>query len=127
MLVQLPTPQELQPWIEKLEAAPGSVVLIAVEQPEVCNFARCTCAWLSREERQAIRRALEVCRRKRLKESMQDTKPIDPSTGEPIPNPKPDPNLPDDWPPKPPRDPGAQGVSLKASFRAGVPHLKIGE
>jgi hypothetical protein len=33
--------------------------------------------------------------------SMQDNKPIDPSTGEPIPNPKPDPNLPDDWPPKP--------------------------
>ena len=31
---------------------------------------------------------------------MQDDKPIDPSTGEPIPNPKPDPNLPDDWPPK---------------------------
>jgi hypothetical protein len=38
--------------------------------------------------------------------SMQDNKPIDPSTGEPIPNPKPDPSLPDDWPPKPPRDRG---------------------
>ncbi len=33
---------------------------------------------------------------------MQANKPIDPGTGEPIPNPKPDPRIPDDWPPKPP-------------------------
>ena len=36
---------------------------------------------------------------------MQDTKPIDPGTGEPIPNPKPDPRIADDWPPKPPKPP----------------------
>jgi hypothetical protein len=67
MIVQLPAPQDLAPWIEKLEAAPGSVVLIAVEQPEVCNFARCTAAWLSREERTVLRRALERCRKQREK------------------------------------------------------------
>ena len=65
MIVQLPTPRDLAPWIEKLEAAPGSVVLIAVEQPEVCNYARCTAAWLSREERQTLKAALERARRKR--------------------------------------------------------------
>ena len=62
---ELPGPHELAPWIEKLEAHPGSVVLIAIEQPETCNFARCTAAWLSREERKAIRAALERCRRQR--------------------------------------------------------------
>ena len=65
MIVQLPTPQDLAPWIQKLEAVPGSVVLIAVEQPEVCNFARCTAAWLSREERKTLKTALEKARRKR--------------------------------------------------------------
>jgi hypothetical protein len=65
MIVQLPTPQELAPWIQKLESAPGSVVLIAVEQPEVCNFARCTAAWLSKEERKDLKAALEKARRKR--------------------------------------------------------------
>jgi uncharacterized membrane protein len=49
----------------KLEAAPGSVVLIAVEQPELCNFARCTAAWLSQEDRQALKTALEKARKKR--------------------------------------------------------------
>ena len=60
MIVQLPTPQDLAPWIEKPEGHPGSVVLIAVEQPETCNFAACTAAWLSREERKVLRRALEA-------------------------------------------------------------------
>jgi hypothetical protein len=67
MLVQIPAAHELQPWIQKLEAHPRSVVLIAVEQPQVCNLARATCAWLSREERKALRRALESCRGKREK------------------------------------------------------------
>jgi hypothetical protein len=67
MIVNLPTPQELAPWIQKLETHSGSVVLIAVELPEVCNFARATCASLSREERQAVRRALERCHKQRQK------------------------------------------------------------
>ena len=60
------TPQELQPALEKLEAHPGSVILVAVESAEArCNFCRVTWAWLSREERKALRRPLEGCRRKR--------------------------------------------------------------
>ena len=102
VIVNLPTPQDLAPWIEKLEGNPGSVVLIAVEQPKVCNFARCTAVWLSREEGKTLKAAPEKARSRRTK-LMQETKPIDPSTGEPIPNPKPDPRIPDDWPPKPPR------------------------
>jgi hypothetical protein len=47
---QLPGPTELAPYLQKMEAAPGSVILIAIEQPGTCNFARCTAAWLSRGE-----------------------------------------------------------------------------
>jgi hypothetical protein len=64
---KLPGPIELGPCLEKLDRHPGSVVLIAVELPEVCNFTRCTWAWLSREERKALRRALEAARKKREK------------------------------------------------------------
>jgi hypothetical protein len=38
-----PTPQELRPALEKLEAGPGAVILIAVESAEArCNFCRVT-------------------------------------------------------------------------------------
>ena len=108
---KLPGPAELAPWIEKLEAAPGSIVLVAIEVPEVCNFARATCVWLSREERKTLKAALERFRRNRKKANntfMQDntttpTPPTIPGTDYPLPTTKPDPNIPDDWPPKPPR------------------------
>ena len=32
---------ELQPHLERLEANPGSIVLLAIEKPQVWNFARC--------------------------------------------------------------------------------------
>jgi hypothetical protein len=60
-------PGELAPYLQKLEGHPGSVILIAIEVPEVCNFARTTCAWLSAGERKALKSALEACRRKREK------------------------------------------------------------
>jgi hypothetical protein len=61
----LPTTADLQSQLERLEANSGSVVIIAIEQPEVCNFTRCTWAWLSRTERQSLRAALEKARAKR--------------------------------------------------------------
>jgi len=64
---KLPGPTELAPCVNQLERHPGSVILVAIEQPETCNFTRCTWAWLSGEERKALRRALEQCRRKREK------------------------------------------------------------
>ena len=65
MIVNLPTAEDLQPQLDRLEANPGSVILVAIEQPEVCNFARCTVAWLSREERKTLKIALENARQKR--------------------------------------------------------------
>jgi uncharacterized membrane protein len=64
---KLPGPIELSPCLEQLQRHPGSVILVAIEQPEVCNFTRTTWAWLSREERNALRRALEAARKKREK------------------------------------------------------------
>ena len=50
----------------KIGGHPGSLVLLAIEPAEACcNFCRVTFAWLSVDERKALRRALEVCRRKR--------------------------------------------------------------
>ena len=61
----LPSISELQPQLAKLEANSGSVVIIAIEQPEVCKFTRTTWAWLSREERKALRSALAQARKRR--------------------------------------------------------------
>ena len=62
---QLPGPTELGPCLDQLERHPGSVILVAIEQPEVCNATRTTWAWLSREERRTLKAALEKARRKR--------------------------------------------------------------
>jgi hypothetical protein len=59
---KLPGPAELGPHLDQLERHPGSVILVAIERPEMCNFTRCTAEWLSREERQSLKTALERCR-----------------------------------------------------------------
>jgi hypothetical protein len=64
---RFPDPTELQPALDKLEGHPRSVVLLAIEQPEVCNFCRVTWGWFSAAERKALRRALAGCRTKRQK------------------------------------------------------------
>jgi hypothetical protein len=64
---KLPGPIELGPCLDQLARHLGSVILVAIEQPEECNFTRTTWAWLSREERIALRRALEIAKRKREK------------------------------------------------------------
>ena len=55
-----PSAEQLRPVLEKLEAHPGSVVLLAIEGGAICNFCRVTVAWFSAEERKALRRALEI-------------------------------------------------------------------
>jgi uncharacterized membrane protein len=62
---RLPRPTELAPYLQKLEAHPGSIVLVAFEVPGTCNYARCTAAWLSWEERKTLKAALERARRRR--------------------------------------------------------------
>ena len=55
---QIPTAADIKEALDKLEGHRGSVVLIAIEQLEACNFTRTTWAWLSREERKALHRAI---------------------------------------------------------------------
>ena len=67
MIVNLPNVADLQSHLDRLEANPGSVILLAIQMAEpCCNFTRCTCAWLSKAQRKALRLALEralVCLR----------------------------------------------------------------
>jgi hypothetical protein len=56
---------DLQPLLEKLEAAPGSVVFIVLEGFKSRSDCRVSVAWLSREERESLRRDLLRCREKR--------------------------------------------------------------
>ena len=72
---RLPGPPELGPLLQKLEGHPGSVVLVAIDQEGTCNFARCTWAWLSREERIVLKGSLERARREREKASPAVTTP----------------------------------------------------
>jgi hypothetical protein len=66
----LPSVEELHPWLNRLEANPGSVILIPIDQPEeVCNFTRIGWAWFSREEHKKLKQALEAVRLKRGKAS----------------------------------------------------------
>jgi hypothetical protein len=63
-----PSAEQLRPALEKLEGAPGSVILLAIERAEPrCNFCRVTVGWFSADERKALRRALGACRQKRQK------------------------------------------------------------
>jgi hypothetical protein len=71
-----PSAAELQPALEKLEGHPGSVVLVAIEQPEVCNFTRVTWSWLSREERKALKAGLERARQKRRSAAEKGLQPV---------------------------------------------------
>ena len=59
-----PSAEELP--LDKLESHPGSLILVAIQLAEErCNFTRTTFAWLSREERRALKVALTKCRKKR--------------------------------------------------------------
>ena len=59
MIVNLPNVVDLQSHLDRLEADLGRVILLAIKQPEVCNFAHCTGAGLNREERKTLNIALE--------------------------------------------------------------------
>ena len=43
----------------------GSIIVIAIKQLEVCNFTRCTGAWLSRKDCKTLKIGLENTRQKR--------------------------------------------------------------
>lgn len=57
---RLPLPAELRQFLDRLEANPGSVVLIAIEWPrEMQNFPRVGIAWFDSEARKRLKRALQ--------------------------------------------------------------------
>ena len=72
MIVNLPTPQDLAPWIEQLEAHPGSVVLIAVSNQRLQLRNMHTRALLSREKRKPYGRARESTEETRTGKASQD-------------------------------------------------------
>ena len=62
----LPSATDLGAEFEKLDADPGSCIVIEIRKAEKeCNFGKVTWAWISKEERAALRSALLKCRRKR--------------------------------------------------------------
>jgi hypothetical protein len=73
----LPGLEQLKPWLSRLDANAGSVVLIALESFETRNDCRVTIGWLSKEERKSLKAGLERARRRRQdqKEATKTSKP----------------------------------------------------
>jgi hypothetical protein len=61
----VPDLEALKPWLDRLEANEGSVVLIALESFQTRNDCRCTIGWFNADEKKALRSALIKCRKKR--------------------------------------------------------------
>jgi hypothetical protein len=61
----VPDLEALKPWLDRLEANEGSVVLIALESFQTRNDCRCTVGWFNADEKKALRSALIKCRKKR--------------------------------------------------------------
>ena len=65
---EFPKRDALLPSLRKPKARPGSVILLAIKQPEVCNFGTAPC----REERKTLKAALERARKKRAQSESRD-------------------------------------------------------
>lgn len=65
ILPQLPSAGDLRPWLDRLEANEGRIVLIALESFRTRNDCRCTVGWFSSEEKKALKTALLKARAKR--------------------------------------------------------------
>ena len=55
---QLPDPRDLKPWLRKLEAHPGSAIILTIEAHEGVNALSSRSGWLSPEERARVRKAV---------------------------------------------------------------------
>jgi hypothetical protein len=71
----LPTADYLTPWLAKLIADPESVVIVAIEKP-LCDKPHVGIAWLSRQERLQVRKALTVINKSRATKGQQQTNEI---------------------------------------------------
>ena len=72
---ELPTAEYLKPWLTKLLADPESVVIIAIERP-LWPKPHIGIAWLSRQERLQVRKALTAIRKSREEKGEQPTNEI---------------------------------------------------
>ena len=62
---ELPTIEQLQSQLSRLEANPGSIILIAIEQPErCCNFTR-NMGMVVKRGRQSLKTGLQRTRERR--------------------------------------------------------------
>ena len=71
----LPTADYLEPWLTKLLADPESVVIIAIEKP-LCDKPHVGIAWLSRQERLQMRKALTTINKTRATNGQPQTNQI---------------------------------------------------
>jgi hypothetical protein len=74
--LSLPTVVDLKPWLEKLVLNPDSVVIIAIEKPLGADGPHVGTAWLSSQERSAIRKSLTSINAKRKAKSQPLTSEI---------------------------------------------------
>jgi hypothetical protein len=58
---ELPDPRDLGPWLRKMEANPGSCVIITIEPRNDGKRPDVRLAWLSGAERKKARRAMIEC------------------------------------------------------------------
>ena len=55
---QLPDPRDLGPWLRKLEANPGSAVILTIETREGSERPVVKLGWLSSKERASVRKTI---------------------------------------------------------------------
>jgi len=65
---RIPSTEDLQPLLDKLEANPGSMILLAIEWPRQSqNFAQVGTGWFDSDARARLRRALFAEKRREAK------------------------------------------------------------
>ena len=65
---KIPTPEQLAPWLAKLNQNPGACVVITIEHVRNQNYPHVGVGWLSSEERKRVRRALQSVNTQRRRE-----------------------------------------------------------
>jgi len=58
MKLELPTSEQLTPWLSKLQTNTGSVVILSIELPSPTAAPIIKWGWLSTDEREALRKGL---------------------------------------------------------------------
>ncbi len=70
---EFPTVERLRPWLNQLEASPGGCVVLVIDYPEPQPNADVRWAFFDRDERTALRKAIEKINRARTKAGIPRT------------------------------------------------------